>query len=222
MKSHPPESDCAGTNVGVWGRRNRRVVGSSVWRVVCGIAECAAVERRSQAGTGRVAGSTGASIIIVVGRLPGDPALESFPDLPQLCPGSLCSLALNLVFLCCCFCLRICLCLYTHAILLASFSALRILQAALRQMSTMASRSHLVRLPEQSLRRAAFSSKRSCLLWQSSRALSSSALGSQRASVLSRKSLSLLTRYDYPFSSCVVLELTESARAVYPPLSSRI
>ncbi|QKX64401.1 uncharacterized protein TRUGW13939_11575 [Talaromyces rugulosus] len=57
----------------------------------------------------------------------------------------------------------------------------------------MASRSHLVRLPEQSLRRAAFNSKRSCMLWQSSRALSSSALGSQRTPVLSRKSLSLLT-----------------------------
>ncbi|CRG83263.1 2-oxoglutarate dehydrogenase E2 component (dihydrolipoamide succinyltransferase) [Talaromyces islandicus] len=60
-------------------------------------------------------------------------------------------------------------------------------------MSTMASRSHLIRLPEQSLRRAALSSKRSCMLWQSSRALSSSALGSQRTPVLTRKSLSLLT-----------------------------
>lgn len=68
-------------------------------------------------------------------------------------------------------------------------------RAPSRQMSTMASRSHLIRLPEQGLRRAALSSKKSCMLWQSSRALSSSALGSQRTPVLTRKSLSLLNRY---------------------------
>ncbi|KAH8688892.1 hypothetical protein BGW36DRAFT_392388 [Talaromyces proteolyticus] len=55
-------------------------------------------------------------------------------------------------------------------------------------MSTMASRSHLLRLPEQSLRRTAFNSKRSFALLQVSRYLSSSALCSPRAPT-SRKPL---------------------------------